>query len=92
MKFQNKEHKNRDIESEYSIDFLAKFACLVEAVNITCSKAEQIGIECNTSSFWIKPIAFHKYMTDREKDMKYGILTYLKQRNETHTGSELHNQ
>ena len=63
-----------DTKEEYNnVDFLARFACLYEGVNIACNKAEQLGIDTNKSTEWIKPLAFQKYIKEREKDMKYQV-------------------
>lgn len=61
---------NEDLKN---VDFLARFACLYEGVNIACDKAEQLGIDPNKSTAWIKPLAFQKYIKEREKDMKYQV-------------------
>ena len=69
----------KDVIFDYtSVDFLARFACLHEAVNIACGKAEELGIDPDKSSMWIKPLAFHKYIKEREKDMKYQVLAWRK--------------
>ena len=68
----------KQLEQEYGIEFLARFACLIEAVNLTCDKAEQLGMSTETSNLWIKPIAFHHYIDERQKDMRYNIEQYLK--------------
>ncbi len=65
--------------SEHGIYFLSRFGCLIEAVNLAWSKAEQLGINPETSSSWIKPLAFHKYIDEREKDMKYHIECWYKE-------------
>ena len=72
---------------EYSIDFLARFACLIEGVNLAWHKSEQLGINPNKSSSWIKPLAFQKYIKEREKDMKYNLELEIKNKpwNEIHT-------
>ena len=63
-----------DIKEEFNnVDFLARFACLYEGVNLACTKAEQLGIDPNKSTAWIKPLAFQKYIKEREKDMKYQV-------------------
>lgn len=64
---------------EYSVDFLARLACLIEGVNLACQKAEELGIDPDKSSSWIKPLAFQKYIEEREKDMKYQVEAWLKQ-------------
>jgi len=62
-----------DFKIEYTEEFLARFACLMEAVNLACQKAEQLGINPDKDSSWIKPLAFQKYIEEREKDMKHQI-------------------
>lgn len=66
-----------EIDYKNNVDFLARFACLYEGVNIACDKAEQLGINTIKNSDWIKPLAFQKYITDREKDMKYQINNWM---------------
>lgn len=61
-----------------NINFLARFACLYEGVNIACDKAEQLGIDPNKSTIWIKPLAFLKYIKARERDMKYQVEAWYK--------------
>ena len=73
-----KAERLKQLEQEFGIDFLVRFACLLEAVNITCDKAEQMGMDTERSSLWIKPIAFHNYIDERQKDMRYNIGLYLK--------------
>jgi len=74
------ENNNND---EYkSIDFLARFACLYEGVNLACDKAEQLGLNPNKSASWIKPLAFQKYINAREKDMKYQIRSWFETGND----------
>jgi hypothetical protein len=69
----------KDIVYDYtSVNFLSRFACLHEAVNIACDKAEQLGINPDKSSVWIKPLAFHKYIVAREKDMRYQVKAWKK--------------
>ena len=66
-----------EIDYKNNVDFLARFACRYEGVNIACDKAEQLGINTIKNSDWIKPLAFQKYITDREKDMKYQINNWM---------------
>jgi hypothetical protein len=68
----------KQLEREHGIEFLTRFACLIEAVNLTCDKAEELGIDTETSNLWIKPIAFHHYIDERQKDMRYNIERYLR--------------
>jgi hypothetical protein len=71
-----------DIKEDFNnVDFLARFACLYEGVNLACTKAEQLGIDPNKSTAWIKPLAFQKYIKEREKDMKYQVEQWFKEKN-----------
>lgn len=70
--------EKHSILDEYSEDFIARLACLIEGVNLACNKAEQLGVNPDSSSNWIKPLAFQKYIEEREKDMKYQVLAYKK--------------
>tara|TARA_A100000172_G_scaffold3619_1_gene2195 strand:+ start:13823 stop:14089 length:267 start_codon:yes stop_codon:yes gene_type:complete len=70
--------KDRDIIQEYGIDFVARFACLYEGVNVACSRAERIGYDTEHSTAWVKPTAFQKYVDERYLDMKHDIQLYLK--------------
>jgi hypothetical protein len=69
-----------NLEEEYGIDFLARMACLIEGVNLACQKAEQLGLNPDKNSSWIKPLAFQKYIIDREKDMRYDIENWMIQK------------
>lgn len=81
---------NDNVKIDFNnVDFLARFACLYEGVNIACDKAEQLGIDPNKSTAWIKPLAFQKYIKDREKDMKYQVESWIRTgKDEVHTRSE----
>mgnify|MGYP003658091528 FL=1 len=70
--------ENNDIIQEYGIDFVARFACLYEGVNVACSRAERIGYDTEKSNAWVKPTAFQKYIDERYLDMKYEIQQYQK--------------
>lgn len=70
---------SESFEIDYNnVDFLARFACLYEGVNLACDKAEQLGIDTDKSSDWIKPLAFQKYIEERERDMKFQVLAWQK--------------
>jgi len=60
-----------------SVEFLARFACLYQGVNLAWDKAEQLGLDPEKNSSWIKPLAFQKYINEREKDMKYQIINFM---------------
>jgi hypothetical protein len=74
----NKIDRIKQLRDEEGIDFVSRFACLMEAVNITCDKAEELGMDTEVSSLWIKPIAFQKYVDERHKDMKSKVVDYFK--------------
>lgn len=69
----NQKERKTNIEEEYSIDFLARFACLYEGVNVACSRAEKLGFDTEKSNIWIKPTALQKYVDERWLDMKYNM-------------------
>ena len=58
-----------NIEEEYGLDFLARFACLYEG-------AEKLGYDTEKSNVWIKPTALQKYIDERYLDMKYDMSLY----------------
>ena len=62
-----------EIDYTNNINFLARFACLYEGVSIACKKAKELGINPDKNSDWIKPLAFQKYIKEREGDMIYQI-------------------
>ena len=70
--------RSNDIIQEYGIDFVARFACLYEGVNVACSRAERIGYDTEKSNAWVKPTAFQKYIDERYLDVKYEIQQYQK--------------
>jgi hypothetical protein len=72
-------NNNVEVEIDYrnNVDFLARFACLYEAVNMTCDKAEQLGMNPDKNTDWVKPLAFQKYIKERERDMKYQINNFV---------------
>lgn len=62
-----------EIDYKNNVDFLTRFACLYEGVNLACDKATELGIDVNKNSDWIKPLAFQKYIKERENDMKHQV-------------------
>jgi hypothetical protein len=62
-----------EIDYTNNINFLARFACLYEGVSIASKKAKELGINPDKNSDWIKPLAFQKYIKERESDMIYQI-------------------
>lgn len=69
---------DRNLEEELGINFLARIACLIEGVNLASQKALQLGLNPDKDSSWIKPLAFQKYIIEREKDMRYDIENWMK--------------
>jgi hypothetical protein len=65
--------KTKCNEEEYGIDFLARFACLYEGINLSCQHAERIGYNTEISNVWIKPGALQKYVEERYGDMKFSM-------------------
>ena len=55
-----------DIIEEYGIDFVARFACLYEGVNVASDRAEKLGYTGDTN-VWIKPTALQKYIEEQKK-------------------------
>lgn len=49
-------------------DELARWCCLIEAIEVVDKKGSQVGMNMNTNS-WIKPIAFQKYIDERMDTM-----------------------
>lgn len=66
--------KNNDNELNYknkrgehitmSQDEIARWCCLVEAVDIIDKKGSQMGVDMKKSN-WVKPIAIQKYIDER---------------------------
>jgi len=59
-----------------TLDEFTRWGCLIEAVNITARKAEELNIL--NSSKWIKPIAFQKYINERFLSLRYNLQEELK--------------
>lgn len=49
---------------EMTSDEVARWCCLVEAVDIIDKRGSQMGIDMKKSS-WVKPIAIQKYIDER---------------------------
>ena len=61
--------------SEYE---MARWFCLIEAVDVIDRKASQLGIAGKTIN-WVKPIAIQKYIDERTEGMLFEIQDDLKQ-------------
>lgn len=69
------QHKNKTYEmSEYEV---ARWFCLIEAVDVIDKKAEQLGIKGKGIN-WVKPIAIQKYIDERTEGMLFEIQDDLK--------------
>ena len=53
---------------EMNSDELARWCCLIEAIEVVDKKGSQIGMDMQKSA-WIKPIAFQKYIDERMDTM-----------------------
>lgn len=67
-------------EEEYGLDFISKFACLIQGVNIAYDRAEKIGIDTDKSTNWIKPGALFRYIEERHGDMRYDMKCFFEGR------------
>jgi hypothetical protein len=59
----------RDVMSYYE---LSRWMSLIEAVDVVSKKADQLKLPRSDSS-WIKPIAFNKYVDERNESMLFEI-------------------
>lgn len=53
---------------EMNQDEVARWCCLIEAIDVVSKKGTQVGMDMTKSS-WIKPIAFQKYIDERMDTM-----------------------
>ena len=60
LKFTNKRGENISMTQ----DEVARWCCLVEAVDIIDKKGSQMGIDMKKNN-WVKPIAIQKYLDER---------------------------
>jgi len=58
----NKEFKLKKIE-------YARWLCLLEAIDIIERKAESLKLDTAGDDFWVKPLAFQKYIDNRLETM-----------------------
>jgi hypothetical protein len=47
----------------------ARWLCLIEAIELVCSKAKQMKIDTANNIDWIKPLAFQKFIEERIESM-----------------------
>ena len=53
---------------DMDIEEIARWCCLVEAVDIISTKGSQIGMDMDKQN-WVKPIAIQKYIDERHDTM-----------------------
>jgi len=56
-----------------SSECYARWMCLIEALDVISKDAEKKGIDLDTDSSWIKPIAIKNYMEERYHAMHHDI-------------------
>ena len=70
MKIPIKEKKGWD---KMQTDEQARWLCLMNAVNISATYAEENGIDPNKSYKWIKPYAYNSYIKEMFPSMRLRI-------------------
>jgi hypothetical protein len=58
---------------EMSLDEISRWACLLEGIEVVTRHNEELGIDSEKDSDWIKPLAFQKYMDERFEAMRHDI-------------------
>lgn len=56
-----------------SLECYTRWLCLLEALDVISSKAEEDNIDLEKDQSWIKPGALQKYMDERYHAMLYDI-------------------
>lgn len=56
-----------------SIEEFTRWACLLEAVEISSNKCEELGIDPDKDDCWVKPIAFQHYLDERYLSMLHDL-------------------
>jgi len=51
----------------------ARWFCLVEAIDLVNTKASELNTDLNKDDFWLKPLAFQKYIESRFETMVLDI-------------------
>ena len=51
----------------------ARWFCLVEAIDLVNTKASELNTDLNKDDFWLKPLAFQKYIESRFETMMLDI-------------------
>jgi hypothetical protein len=71
--------KLKDKTESMSAETYSRWLCLIEAIELVCSKAKQMKIDTANNIDWIKPLAFQKYIDERHESMIDEINIYEKQ-------------
>ena len=59
-------------KEEMTIEEMARWACLIEAIEFVSNKCDEIGMG-DDDDCWIKPLAFQKYIDERFEAMKHDL-------------------
>ena len=51
----------------------ARWLCLIEAIELVNTKASELNTDLNKDDFWLKPLAFQKYIESRFETMLLDI-------------------
>ncbi len=71
--------KLKDKTESMSLETYSRWLCLIEAIELVCSKAKQMKIDTANNIDWIKPLAFQKYIDERNESMVDEVNMYEKQ-------------
>ena len=58
---------------EMSLDEITRWACLLEGIEFVTKRNEELGIDSERDSEWIKPLAFQKYIDERFEAMRHDL-------------------
>lgn len=58
---------------ELSLECAARWLSLMEAIYIVGRKADDVGVNIDKTTSWIKPIVFQKYLDERYTSMLHEI-------------------
>jgi len=58
---------------DMSLDEITRWSCLLEGIEFVTRYNEELGIDSEQDSEWIKPLAFQKYIDERFEAMRHDI-------------------
>lgn len=73
--------KLKDRTEQMSLVTYSRWLCLIEAIELVCSKAKQMKIDTANNIDWIKPLAFQKYIEERIESMVDEVEIFENQNN-----------